>query len=151
MAFAYKRFRENIPGSQPTEIIATCPPFFAASSTAAKCSGILAWVSKLSTTLKYSAYLGVCTGKSVALPPQIMRTSSSSFMFTASSTWYTFAVSVNIFTSSGLRRVKTAFNSMSGLCFTAHSTPRPRFPYPKIPILILMSNTPIFGWITFVY
>ena len=44
-------FREFEASTQPTDIIATLPDFFAAASTAAKCSGIFAWVSKLSTTL----------------------------------------------------------------------------------------------------
>ena len=57
--FAYRRFKENIPGSQPQEMRLTLPAFFAAASTAAKCSGILAWVSKLSTTLYMEAYCGV--------------------------------------------------------------------------------------------
>ncbi|ODR43372.1 hypothetical protein BEI60_00850 [Eisenbergiella tayi] len=76
---AYRRFRENIPGSQPQDMIPTFPLFFASASTAAKCSGIFAWVSKLSITWKYPANSGVCTGKSVALPPQRINTSILSF------------------------------------------------------------------------
>ena len=46
------RLIENSPGSQPTEIIESVPPAFAASSTDAKYAGIFAWVSKLSIVLK---------------------------------------------------------------------------------------------------
>ena len=56
----------------------------------------------------------------------------------ASAMLHTAAVSVNIVTSSGFLRVNTATSSISGFCLIAHSTPRPRFPYPKIPILILI-------------
>ena len=48
-------FRENMPGSQPAEMRAMCPLSFAAASTFSKCSGMEAWVSKLSTTLNMEA------------------------------------------------------------------------------------------------
>ena len=70
------RFKENIPGSQPTEMMPTVPLFLAASSTAAKCLFTFAWVSKLSTTLNHCANSGVCSGRSVALPPHRIRTVS---------------------------------------------------------------------------
>ena len=113
-----------------------CPLFLAAESTFSKCSGILACVSKLSTTLNISANFGVCTGKSVALPPQRIITSILSFHCSTSSTEHTKAPSVNIDTLSGARLVNTATSSISGFCLIAHSTPLPRFPYPIIPILI---------------
>ena len=40
------------------------------------------------------------------------------------------------------RRVNTAASSISGFCATAYSTPRPRLPYPKIPIRIVILNFP---------
>ena len=43
---------------------------------------------------------------------------------------------VKSFTVDGSRRVKTATSSQSEFCLIAHSTPFPRFPYPKIPIFI---------------
>src|SRR5699024_11926494 len=73
MDSAYSRFRENRPGSQPTEIRPTWPFSRQAASTASKCWGIFAWVSKLSMTWKYFAISGVCLGRSVALPPQRIR------------------------------------------------------------------------------
>ena len=130
------RFKENMPGSQPTEMIPTCPLSFAAASTSSKCSGILAWVSKLSTTLNSFAYFGVCSGRSVALPPHRIITSILSFHFSTSATEQTAAVFVRIDTASGARLVNTTTSSMSGFCLIAHSTPLPRFPYPKIPIFI---------------
>ena len=139
MAFAYIRFKENIPGSQPTEIIPTCPLSFADLSTFSKCSGILACVSKLSTTLNIFAYFGVCSGKSVALPPQRIITSILSFHCSTSSTEQTAAPSVKMDTVSGARLVNTAASSISGFCLIAHSTPRPRLPYPKIPIFMFLS------------
>ena len=80
----YTRARENMPGSQPTEMIPIFPPALAAASTLAKCSGTRAWVSKESTTLKRRAYFGVCSGRSVALPPQRIITSSLSAQPSAS-------------------------------------------------------------------
>ena len=53
-----------------------------------------------------------------------------------SSTEQTAAPSVRIETVSDARLVKTAASSISGFCLIAHSTPLPRFPYPKIPIFI---------------
>ena len=143
MQFAYRRLRENIPGSQPQEINATLPAAFAAASTFAKCSGMRAWVSKLSTTLKSFAYSGVCFGRSVALPPQIIMTSILSFQAATSATEATVAPGVRIFTVCGSRLVNTATSSVSSFCFTAHSTPRPRLPYPMIPILTMVSHPPI--------
>ena len=52
-----------------------CPLSFAAASTRAKCSGMEAWVSKLSSTLKSFARAGVMAGRSVADPPQMTSTS----------------------------------------------------------------------------
>ena len=140
MAFAYIRFKENIPGSQPTEIMPICPLSFAAASTFAKCSGILAWVSKLSTTWNILAYFGVCSGRSVALPPQRIITSILSVHCSTSFTEHTAASLVKIETCSGARLVNTATSSISGFCLIAHSTPLPKLPYPKIPILILISS-----------
>ena len=117
-------------------MIPICPLFFAAASTSSKCSGILAWVSKLSTTLNNSAYFGVCSGRSVALPPQRINTSILSFHCSISFTEQTSALFVRIDTFSGARLVNTAVSSMSGFCLIAHSTPLPRFPYPKMPILM---------------
>ena len=77
---------ENSPGSQPTEIMAVLLLARAASFTALKCSGMRACVSKLSMTLKYFAYSGVCTGRSVALPPHNTRTSILSVQFRISLT-----------------------------------------------------------------
>ena len=51
---------------------------------------------------------------------------------------HTFAVFVKIETVSGSLRVNTAASSRSSFCRTAHSTPRPRLPYPNIPIRILI-------------
>ena len=138
IAPAYILFRENIPGSQPTEIIATFPPAVALASTFAKCSGMFAWVSKLSITLNSSAYFDVCTGKSVALPPQRIITSIFPCHFSTSSIWQTATPSERTLTLSGFLLVNTATNSMSGFCLMAHSTPRPKLPYPNIPILILI-------------
>ena len=113
-------------------------PAFAAASTLAKCSGIRAWVSKLSMTLNIFAYSGVCVGRSVALPPQMISTSILSVHSFAASAFTTGTPSVRISTVSGDLLVKTAASSISGFCRMAHSTPRPRFPYPKIPILMLI-------------
>ena len=113
------------------------PAFFDASSTFLKCSGILAWVSKLSTTLKSAAYSGVILGRSVALPPQRMRTSILSFHSAAFAADTTGTFSVAILSDAGSRRVNTAASSVSGLCLMAFSTPRPRLPYPIIPMRII--------------
>ena len=92
----------------------------------------------MSITLKYFAIAGVCFGRSVALPPQMIITSISSFIVRMSLTEYTFTPSVRRERDDGSLRVNTAFSSISGLCLTAHSTPLPRFPYPRIPILMLI-------------
>ena len=126
----------------------TWPLFFAATSTFSKCSGIFACVSKLSTTLNICAYFGVCSGRSVALPPHKIMTSILSFHSSTSATEHTFASFVRIETLSGARLVNTATSSISGFCLIAHSTPRPRFPYPKIPIFITVP--PNFYIFTFV-
>jgi hypothetical protein len=128
IALAYNMLSENSPGSHPTEIIATLLPFFAALSTFSKCSGILACVSKLSTTLNKFAHSGVCVGKSFALPPHKISTSILSDQFANSQMCKTLAVFELIFKSSGALRVNTATSSISGFCSTALSTPRPRFP-----------------------
>ena len=94
MDSAYKRFKENIPGSQPTEIILILFPFFEALSIAAKYSGIFAWVSKLSIVLKEAATSGPITGRSVAEPPQRIITSILSFIDAISSKCFTAALSV---------------------------------------------------------
>ena len=107
---------------------ATWPVSRAAASTLAKCSGILAWVSKLSTTLKYFAYSGVWRGVSVALPPQRISTSISSLCPAISAAGYTGIPSVSIFTLSGGLLVNTATSLMSEFCLSAHSTPLPRLP-----------------------
>ena len=44
---------------------------------------------------------------------------------------------VSTLTVAGSRRVNTAASSMSEFCLIAHSTPRPRLPYPIIPILTI--------------
>ena len=90
------------------------PEAFAASSTLSKCSGIFAWVSKLSMQLNIDAIAGVCTGRSVAEPPQIIITSILSVIFFASSASITGTPAVRSFTVSGGRRVKTAQSSISG-------------------------------------
>ena len=95
-------------------------------------------MSKLSTTLNSLAYSGVCFGRSVALPPHIISTSTSSACAAASSALYTGVPFVRMLTSSGFLRENTAVSSMSGFCLMAHSTPRPRLPYPMIPILIVI-------------
>lgn len=69
-AFGKTRCKENMPGSQPQEINAALPPSLAALLTFSKCSGMRAWVSKLSITVKCLATIGVCSIKSVAEPPQ---------------------------------------------------------------------------------
>ena len=137
MDSAYRRFNENIPGSQPTEMIPTCPPDFAALSTFAKYSGILAWVSKLSIVLKFWTIWGPITGRSVAEPPQSIITSILSFMDNMSSICFTSTPSVAIFTPEGSLLVNTAVSSISSLRAMAFSTPLPMLPYPTIPILIL--------------
>ena len=136
MDSAYRRFSENIPGSQPTEIILTLFPAFAAASTFAKYSGIFACVSKLSIVQKFLATSGPITGRSVAEPPHRTITSISSFIDTISSKCFTSAPSVLIETVFGSLLVNTAFSSISSLRAIACSTPRPIFPYPTIPILI---------------
>ena len=93
-------------------------------------------MSKLSITLKYFTYSGVCFGKSVALPPQITKTSIFSFHFMISSTLQTTAVSMLTEISAGFLRVNTATSSISSFWQIASSTPRPKFPYPKIPIRV---------------
>ena len=112
----------------------TFPPFLAAASTAAKCSGIFACVSKLSTTLKFSANSGVCVGRSVALPPQRTKTSNLPLCDKISSALNTGAP--HVFISLGFLRLKTAESSKSLLFLAASSTPRPKFPYPKTAIFI---------------
>ena len=104
---------EKSPGSQPIEIIPTFPDSLAALSTFAKCSGILACVSKLSITLNNFANSGVCVGKSLALPPQIIRTSISEACLAASETEYTGTLFVIILTVDGSLLVNTALSSIS--------------------------------------
>ena len=54
---------------------------------------------------------------------------------------------LHIDTVYGARLVNTAASSISGFCLIAHSTPRPRFPYPKIPIF--MFHTPLQNYFSF--
>ena len=79
---------------------------------------------------------GVCFGRSVALPPQIIITSILSFQSSTSATLQTVAVSVRILTSSGFLLVNTATSSISSFCFTAHSTPLPK----QTPVYAKMFN-----------
>ena len=127
---------ENRPGSQPAEIRATWPEALAAASTAAKCSGMRAWVSKESTVLNRVAAAGVCSIRSVAEPPQFRQTSTLSAQAAMSSTWATGAPWV--VTVAGSRRVKTTATSMSAFLVMACSTPRPRLPYPLIATLSMV-------------
>ncbi|MMZ60521.1 hypothetical protein D1872_226200 [compost metagenome] len=136
-ASARRRFSENNPGSQPVEITLTLPPLTAAAFTFSKYSGILACVSKLSTVLNNAANSGPCSGKSVAEPPQRIITSISPLYFSISEMCTTpFAAA----TSSGCLLEKIAFNSMSGFCLIAFSTPRPKLPYPTIPTLMFAAT-----------
>ncbi len=86
-------------------------------------------MSKLSTTLNRAASRGVCSGRSVALPPQSTSTSIRSRQSSAASAGTT-GTSVTGCTVSTGRRVNTAASSISGAAPTASSTPRPKLPYP---------------------
>ena len=113
MLVAYRRASENMPGSHPAEMTATLPPSRAAASTRAKCSGIFACVSNESTTLNKDAHAGVCSGRSLALPPQSTSTSMSPACAARSSAECTATPSVSGLTLEGSRRVNTAASSMS--------------------------------------
>ena len=143
MQLAYRRFSENRPGSQPQEMSAHVPASRAAASTFAKCAGMLACVSNESTTLYSAAYFGVCSGRSVALPPHRMSTSMSSLPVSRSATERTGTPSVAMLTLAGSRRVYTAASSMSSFWRIASSTPRPRFPYPKMPMRVISLPFPM--------
>ncbi len=67
-------------------------------------------------------------GKSVALPPQSIKTSILSFQSAIFLTLSTAAVLVKTLKPDGSRLVNTAESSISGFCLTAHSTPLPKFP-----------------------
>src|SRR5699024_12059160 len=75
MASDITRLSENIPGSQPTEMMFVFLLFWATRSTDGKYSGMAACVSKLSTVLNIRAKKGPCLGKSVADPPHQIITS----------------------------------------------------------------------------
>ena len=143
MQLAYRRFSENRPGSQPQEMSAQVRALRAAASTFAKCVGMLACVSNESTTLYSAAYFGVCSGRSVALPPHRMSTSMSSLPVSRSATERTGTPSVAMLTLAGSRRVYTAASSMSSFWRMASSTPRPRFPYPKMPMRVISLPFPM--------
>ena len=143
MQLAYRRFSENRPGSQPQEMSAHVPASRAAASTFAKCAGMLACVSNESTTLYSAAYFGVCSGRSVALPPHRTSTSMSSLPVSRSATERTGTPSVAMLTLAGSRRVYTAASSMSSFWRMASSTPRPRFPYPKMPMRVISLPFPM--------
>ena len=108
-------------------MIPTLPAAFAALSTFSKCSGILAWVSKLSTTLKCFTYSGVWAGRSVALPPPSTSTSILSLYFSSSDTARAGTPLLTL-RLSGFLLVNTATSSISGFCAIALSTPLDRLP-----------------------
>lgn len=70
--------------------------------------------------------------------PQRRSTSILSFHASISETEMTGTFSERIFTCEGSRLVKTAASSISDYPGAAVSTPRPIFPYPKIPIFIFI-------------
>ncbi len=82
-ASASTRSRENVPGSQPVEMIDTVPAFRATASMVSKYEGMSRWVSKLSTVLKKRAKYGPCSGRSTADPPQRTATSATSLVLHA--------------------------------------------------------------------
>ena len=88
-------------------------PFLAAKSVLAKCLGISACVSKLSITLKFSASAGVCTGRSVALPPQII-TTSISFLYLSLYLIGSLSKKLDINTSNGYYLYDTNNNLING-------------------------------------
>ena len=115
------------------------PPFFAAASTSAKCCrGFLRGYQKLLYNVVIRCIFG-------GLSRQIRRASAAEnqhvdlilhmLRLEASST---FTPAVRTFTFPGFLLVNTPTNSISSLWAIALSTPLPRFPYPKIPILILI-------------
>src|SRR5699024_7656483 len=121
------RFKEKSPGSQPVAITPRLLFALAAASTAAKCSGTLAWVSKLSTTTNCCTYCGVCSGKSVAEPPQSTSTSTLPWYASSSDTCTKGALACCV-KEQGSRRLKIATNSISLFFCIAASTPRPKLP-----------------------
>ena len=63
----------------------------------------------------------------------------SGYSKSAAASWErTGTPAVRILTEAGSRRVKTAASSRSSFCMMALSTPLARFPYPRIPILMLI-------------
>ena len=89
-----------------------------------------------------AAASGVCSGRSVALPPQRTITSILSLNSPALEAEKT-GVPLRVLTAEGSRRVNTAVKDMSPLVRTADSTPRARFPYPIKPILIISCSFPM--------
>ena len=134
---AINLFKEKIPGSQPHDINDVFLPSNEAVLTFLKCSWIFAWVSKLSITLNIFAYFGVWIGKSVAEPPQIIKTSILSCHFSISATDKTIFLFKELIVLGSLL-VKIATNSISVLYFITCSMPFPKFPYPNIPIFIFI-------------
>ena len=138
IAVPKRRIMEKRPGSQPVLMTAAVPPALAAASTLAKCSGTRAWVSKVSTTQYFLASSGVCTGRSVALPPQRSSTSTSAFPSSKTDMGKTGVSSRYGWTVSGARRVKMPVKTISSFCSTAASAPRPTLPYPTMPTRIIL-------------
>lgn len=72
-----------------------------------------------------------------------MSTSMSSLPVSRSATERTGTPSVAMLTLAGSRRVYTAASSMSSFWRMASSTPRPRFPYPKMPMRVISLPFPM--------